>query len=81
MLTTCLIVVLIFVFLLLIGYYRHKNIFVKILFLNSLTSVVGLFIFFLASFKANNSYFDIGLIYVFLSFVVGGAYLKYFASK
>ena len=81
MLTACLIIVLIFIFLLLIGYCKHKNIFTKILFLNAITSVIGLFIFFLGSFKANNSYFDIGLIYVFLSFIVGGAYIKYFARK
>jgi len=81
MLAGCLTIILIFITLLLIGYYRQNNIFTKILFLNSLTSISGLFIFFLGSFKANNSYFDIGLIYIILSFIVGGAYLKYFVQK
>lgn len=80
MLAVCLAIVLSFIALLLIGYARQNNIFTKILFLNAVTSLIGLFIFFLGSFKANNSYFDIGLIYIFLSFILGGAYLKYFAQ-
>lgn len=80
MIAICLVIVLSFIALLLIGYSRQNNTFTKILFLNSVTSLTGLFIFFLGSFKVNNSYFDIGLIYIFLSFILGGAYLKYFTQ-
>ena len=81
MLTTCLLIVSVFIAILAVGFAKQANVFTKILFLNSLTSVVGLFIFFLGSFKTNSSYFDIGLIYVILSFIVGGAYLKFFGHR
>jgi multicomponent Na+:H+ antiporter subunit F len=56
----------------------QKDIFTKILLLNTGTSVVSLFICFLGSFQVNNSYIDIALIYFLLSVIATGAYSKYF---
>lgn len=81
MLNYCLAILLVFICLLVIGLIKNKNIFNKILFLNSLTSVVALFICFLASFATNDSYFDIAIIYFLLSFIASAAFLKYFLQS
>ena len=59
----------------------QKDIFIKILFLNTGTSLAALFICVLGTFKANNSYIDIALIYFLLSVIVTSAYLQYFLQK
>ena len=63
------------------GAMSAKDFFSKILFLNTGTSLIALFICFLGSFKVNSSYIDIALIYFLLSVVATNAYLKYFINK
>lgn len=77
----CLLFILLFISLVIYGLFKNTNIFIKILFLNSLTSIVALFICFLGSFAANDSYLDIAIIYFLLSFIATGAYLKYFLQQ
>ena len=81
MLNICLILVLILSSVIICGAFLQKNIFIKLLFLNTGTSVAALFICFLGSFKVNSSYIDIALIYFLLSAVATNAYLKYFMQK
>lgn len=73
-----LVVTILFIGLIVCLLINGKNIFIKILLSNSLTSIVTLFICFLGSFKANNSYLDVAIIYFLLSFIASSAYLKYF---
>lgn len=75
------IALLIFISLLLYIFLNNKDVFTKLLVLNSLTSVSTLFICFLSIFKANSSYIDIAIIYFMLSFIAGNAYLKYFKKQ
>ena len=63
------------------GICQQKDIFIKLLFLNTSTSLISLFICFLGSYKVNNSYIDIALIYFLLSVVCTLAYLKFFLQK
>ena len=72
---------LVFSSIIICGAFLQKDVFIKILFLNTSTSVAALFICFLGSFKVNNSYIDIALIYFLLSVVATNAYLKYFMQK
>ncbi|MDR0296721.1 MAG: cation:proton antiporter [Rickettsia sp.] len=76
-----LIINILFVALMIYLLLKNGNIFVKLLVLNSLTSIITLFICFLGSFKMNNCYLDIALIYFLLSFITSGAYLKYFIGQ
>ena len=77
----CLLFILLFISLVIYGLVKNLNIFIKILFLNSLTSIVALFICFLATFTDNDSYLDIAIIYFLLSFIATAAYLKYFLQQ
>ena len=81
MLNICLILVLIFSSIVICGAFLQRDIFIKLLFLNTGTSIAALFICFLGSFKVNNSYIDIALIYFLLSAVATNSYLKYFMHK
>lgn len=81
MLNICLIFVLILSSVIICGAFLQKDMFIKLLFLNTGTSVAALFICFLGSFKVNSSYIDIALIYFLLSVVSTNAYLKYFMHK
>jgi multisubunit Na+/H+ antiporter MnhF subunit len=81
MLNICLILVLVFSSVIICGAFLHRDMFIKLLFLNTGTSVAALFICFLGSFKVNSSYIDIALIYFLLSAVATNAYLKYFMQK
>ncbi len=81
MLNICLILVLIFSSIVICGAFLQRDIFIKLLFLNTGTSIAALFICFLGSFKANSSYIDIALIYFLLSAVATNAYFKYFMHK
>ena len=81
MLNICLIVVLIFSAIVICGAFLQRDIFLKLLFLNTGTSIAALFICFLGSFKVNNSYIDIALIYFLLTVIATNAYLKYFLQK
>ena len=81
MLNICLILVLIFSSIVICGAFLQRDIFIKLLFLNTGTSIAALFICFLGSFKVNNSYIDIALIYFLLSSVATNSYLKYFMHK
>ena len=81
MLNICLILVLIFSSIVICGAFLQRDIFIKLLFLNTGTSIAALFICFLGSFKVNNSYIDIALIYFLLSAVATNYYLKYFMHK
>jgi len=78
MLNLFIIILFIFISFLLYIFLKNKDVFTKLLVLNSLTSVITLFICFLSTFKANSSYIDIAIIYFILSFIAGNAYLKYF---
>ncbi len=81
MLNICLIASLLFSSIVICGAFWQKDIFIKLLFLNTGTSLASLFICFLGSFKANSYYIDIALIYFLLSVVATSAYLKYFMYK
>jgi len=81
MLNIYLILSLIFTSIVICGLFWQKDIFTKLLFLNTGTSLAALFICFLGSYKVNNSYIDIALIYFFLSVIATSAYLKYFLQK
>jgi len=81
MLNICLVLVLIFSSIVICGAFMQRDIFIKLLFLNTGTSIAGLFICFLGSFKSNSSYIDIALIYFLLSVVATNAYLKYFIQR
>jgi multisubunit Na+/H+ antiporter MnhF subunit len=59
----------------------NKHILTKILLVNSLTTISTLLICFIGTFKYNDFYFDIAIIYLLLSFASSIAYLKYFSSK
>jgi multisubunit Na+/H+ antiporter MnhF subunit len=81
MINVFLIIAVLFIGLIVYLLLKNNNIFTKILLLNSLTSVVTLFICFLGSFKVNNSYLDIAIIYFLLSFIASSAYLRYFIDQ
>ena len=81
MLSICLLIVLICIAACMTGSMINKDIFEKILFLNTGTSLITLLICLLGSFKAGNSYLDIALIYFLLSAVATSAYLKYFIQQ
>ena len=65
------------ILVLLIGLIFQKELFTKILFLSSLTNLVILVITILGSYKYNESYIDIAIIYAALSFIVNQAILKF----
>lgn len=77
MLAILLIILMLFITALLVGLLISKGVLVKLLFLNSMTSVAALFICALGSFYFNDSYIDIALIYFLLSFIASIAYLNY----
>lgn len=81
MLNICLILLLILSIVTVFGLFLQKDLFCKILFLNTGTSIISLFICFLGSFKANSSYIDIALIYFLLSVIASSAYLKYLMRR
>ena len=62
-------------------FFLQKEIFTKLLFLNAGTGLASLLICFLGSYKFNNSYIDIALIYFLLSAIGTSDYLKYFLQK
>jgi multisubunit Na+/H+ antiporter MnhF subunit len=72
------ITLMIFLAIVVLGLIRHRNPLIKILFLNTTTTIVSLVFCTLGSFKANNSYIDIAVIYFLLSYVATLAYLRYF---
>ncbi len=76
-----LVINILFVALMIYLLLKNGNIFVKLLVLNSLTSIMTLFICFLGAFKMNSCYLDIALIYFLLSFIASGSYLKYFIGQ
>ena len=78
MLNYCIFIVIFFIILIIIGLFTSKEIINKILFVNALTSIIVLFICILSTFKANNQYIDIAIIYMFLSFIAVGGYLRFF---
>jgi len=81
MLNICLVLLLLFSVVVVCAMLLQKEVFTKLLFLNTLTSLTSLFICFLGSYKVNSSYIDIALIYFLLSVVGNLAYLKYFLQK
>ena len=81
MLNYCLIFLSLIVLLLIIGLIKNRNIFIKILFLNTITNIIALFICFLGTFTFNDTYVDIAIIYLLLSFIATLAYLKYFSQS
>ncbi len=81
MLNICLTILSILSVIVICGIFLQKEIFTKLLFLNAGTSLASLLICFLGSYKVNNSYIDIALIYFLLSAIGTSAYLKYFLQK
>lgn len=59
-------------------FLRQKEFFIKLLYLNYLTNLICVFIVTLGTFKYNESFLSIALIYPFLSFIANQAILKYF---
>ena len=81
MLIIYLIISLVFASIVICGAFWQKDIFIKLLFINTSTSLASLFICFLGSVEVNSSYIDIALIYFLLSVVATSAYLKYFMER
>ena len=81
MLTICIFLFLVFACIVICGAFLQRDIFTKLLFVNTGTSLAALFICFLGSFKANSPYIDIAFIYFLLSVIATSAYLKYFLQK
>lgn len=77
MLNVVLFIVALLILALLFGLIFQKELFTKILFLNSLTNLAILLITVLGSYKYNESYLDIAIIYAALSFIVSQAILKF----
>ncbi|WP_342225222.1 monovalent cation/H+ antiporter complex subunit F [Rickettsia endosymbiont of Urophora cardui] len=76
-----LIIISLFISLITYLFIRKTDIFTKLLILNSLTSVVSLFIYCLGFYLGNSSYLDIAIIYFLLSFIATNGYLKYFVYE
>ncbi len=81
MLDFCLLSLLIPIAISIFGLCMGKSIFVKILFLNSLTTVTSLFIVIMGMSYGKGSYIDIALIYFILGFIGSIAYLEYFLKN
>lgn len=77
MLNIVLFIVALLVLVLLFSLIFQKELFTKILFLNSLTNLVILIITILGSYKYNASYLDIAIIYAALSFIASQAILRF----
>lgn len=80
MLNICLFISILCCLIVIFKAFFRRDIFERILYLNTGTSIAALFICFLGSFKANSSYIDIALIYFLLGSIVTAAYLKYFLA-
>ncbi|KAF8818454.1 monovalent cation/H+ antiporter complex subunit F [Rickettsia endosymbiont of Cardiosporidium cionae] len=78
MITICLVISVLCSVILFFKSLFSKNIFSKIVFLNVGSNLISLSICFLGSFKTNQSYVDIALIYTLLSGITAIAYGKYF---
>jgi multisubunit Na+/H+ antiporter MnhF subunit len=59
----------------------HKDIFIKILFLNYISGLVILLISIISLYLYKNSYIDIAIIYAILSFIASVGFLNYFKIK
>lgn len=81
MINIFLIILSLFISLITYLFIRKTDIFTKLLILNSLTSVVSLFICCLGLYLGNSSYLDIAIIYFLLSFIATNGYLKYFVYE
>ncbi|ABE04705.1 cation:proton antiporter [Rickettsia bellii] len=81
MINIFLIIISLFISLITYLFIRKTDIFTKLLILNSLTSVVSLFICCLGLYLGNSSYLDIAIIYFLLSFIATNGYLKYFVYE
>lgn len=81
MLNIYLILSLIFAAIVICSLLWQKDIFTKLLLLNTGTSLASLFICFMGTYKVNSSYIDIALIYFLLSVIANAAYLKYFLPE
>lgn len=81
MINIFLIIISLFISLITYLFIRKTDIFTKLLNLNSLTSVVSLFICCLGLYLGNSSYLDIAIIYFLLSFIATNGYLKYFVYE
>lgn len=81
LLNICSVIIFLFSVFLVWKTFLQKDIFIKLIFLNSSTSLIALFICFLGTYKVNSSYIDIAIIYFILSAITTSAYLKYFLQK
>lgn len=64
-----------------IGLFKSHNTFSKILFLNALNTLIILYICLLGSFRLNDNYVDIALIYLLINFISTLGYLRYFLQE
>lgn len=75
------IIILVSGFFLCMGLVKQKDLYTKLIFLNSATSIMALFFCIIGTYKANSSYLDIALTYFLLSVVANAAYLKFFLTE
>lgn len=80
MLNIVLFILALSVLALLVGLIFERELFTKILFLSSLTNLSVVLITILGTYKYNESYIDIAIIYASLSFIVSQAILKFIIS-
>ncbi len=78
MLNIFIVIIFLFISLMTCFFIKARDVFTKLLILNSCTSIITLLICFCGSYIANSSYLDIALIYFLLSFIASSGYLKYF---
>lgn len=81
MLNTCLILIMILLATVACGSFLQQNVFIKLLFVNTSTSLAALLICFLGAFTCNSSYIDIALIYFLLSLPTTYSYSEYLIDK
>ncbi len=74
-------ITLIFASIVICGVFFKQDIFERIIFLNTGTSIAGLFICILGTFESSSYYIDVALIYFILSFIATMAYMQYFLDK
>lgn len=67
----------IFILISFIGLLLQKDILTKFVFLNFITNLAILFIVTLGSYKYNESFIDIAIIYALLSFIASEALLRF----
>ncbi len=66
------------IFVLIVNFLLAKSNLERILYINSLTNLVSLFIVFIAMSHYTRYFIDISIIYLLLSFIATNAYMKFY---